>query len=124
MRTEQKKKNDGFTYNITAVIAPFLNHPRISVGPFHAKKYRRKKSSMGRRRSTVTADRASGGLDGGGSASAAGAEGGDSAGDGGVFGDDGEEGECWHELKDEDGSGWSCLLYVYGKGHSDLLLRL
>lgn len=57
----------------------------------------------------MTADRASAGLDGGsGSASAAGAEGGDSTGPpgGGVFSEDGEEGECWHELKDEDGSGW------------------
>ena len=65
----------------------------------------------------MTADRPSGGLDGGGSSSsAAGAGGGDSTGDGGVFGEDGEEGECWHELKDEDGSGrpflWAVLSTV------------
>eukprot|EP00903_Cladosiphon_okamuranus_P014500 g13450.t1 len=65
----------------------------------------RKKSSTGRRRSSVAADRTSGGLDRDGSASAGGIEGGDQAGDGGgVFGEDGDEGECWHELKDEDGS--------------------
>ena len=60
----------------------------------------------------MAADRTSGGLHG--------AEGDGSAGYGGgegVFGEDGEEEECWHELKDEDGSGWSCiLLCVYGKG--------
>eukprot|EP00752_Nemacystus_decipiens_P007825 g6990.t1 len=65
----------------------------------------RGRSSTGRRRSSVTAGRTSEGLEGGGSASVEGAEGGDGAGDGGgVFGEDGEEGECWHELKDEDGS--------------------
>lgn len=57
----------------------------------------------------MTADRTSGGIDHGASSSAAGAEGGDIAGNGGVFGEDGEEGECWHELKDEDGSG--CLFF-------------
>lgn len=88
-----------------------LPPPNPSPRPFrsvkkHSTFHRRKKSSTGRRRSSVTAGRVSGGLDGSGSSPAAGAEGPASTGDAGVFGEDGEEGECWHELKDEDGSGW------------------
>lgn len=56
----------------------------------------RKKSSTGRRRSSLTADHTSG--------RAGGSSGGDGLGAGG-FGEENEEEECWHELKDEDGSG-------------------
>ncbi|CAM9130757.1 unnamed protein product [Scytosiphon promiscuus] len=55
----------------------------------------RKKSSTGRRRSSLTADRTSG--------RAAGSIDGDGVGGGG-FGEESEGEECWHELKDEDGS--------------------
>ncbi|CAN0079544.1 unnamed protein product [Pylaiella littoralis] len=67
-------------------------------------KSNRNKSSTGRRRSSVTTDRHSVGLDGSSSAAAAATSGGSGGDDRGVFGEDSEEGECWNELKDEDGS--------------------
>ncbi|CBJ26985.1 Heat shock protein 40 like protein/ DnaJ domain containing protein [Ectocarpus siliculosus] len=99
---ERKEKGTGWCvtrdkkHQYIVTVGAEETDPDATRRPSSAKS-NRKKSAAGRRRSSVTGGRASrGGLDDSG--------GGGGEGGGGVFGEAADEGECWHELKDEDGS--------------------